>query len=70
MAHKRIFILNGHPAENSLNRTLAESYAQAAQAAGHEVRVTHLHDISFDPDFGFGGYKELKPLEAELEQVR
>jgi len=69
MTTKRIYILNGHPAESSLNRTLAESYAQAAQNAGHEVRLTHLHNISFDPDFGFGGYENQKPLEAELEQV-
>ena len=66
MTPKRIYILNGHPAESSLNRTLAESYAQAA---GHEVRLTHLHNISFDPDLGFGGYKVQKPLEMELEQV-
>jgi NAD(P)H dehydrogenase (quinone) len=69
MAPKRIYILNGHPAESSLNRTLAESYAQAAQDAGHEVRLTHLHNISFDPDFGYGGFDVQKPLEAGLEQV-
>ena len=69
MTPKRIYILNGHPAESSLNRTLAESYAQAAQDAGHEVRLTHLHNISFDPDYGFGGYEVRKPLEVELEQV-
>lgn len=69
MTPKRVFILNGHPAESSLNRTLAESYAEAARDAGHEVRLTHLHDLKFDPDFGFGGYENVKPLEAELEQV-
>ena len=69
MKQKRIYILNGHPAKSSLNRTLAESYAQAAQDAGHEVRLTHLHNISFDPDFGFGGYEVQKPLEEGLEQV-
>ena len=69
MTQKRIFILNGHPAENSLNRTLAETYAEAALQAGHEVRLTHLHDLNFDPDFGFGGYDKQKPLEPELEQV-
>ena len=69
MTHKRIFILNGHPAESSLNRTLAESYADAARAAGHEVRLTHLHDLTFDPDYGFGGYENQKPLEAELEHM-
>ena len=69
MTQKRIFILNGHPAETSLNRTLAETYAEAALQAGHEVRLTHLHDLNFDPDFGFGGYDKQKPLEPELEQV-
>ena len=69
MTHKRIYILNGHPAETSLNRTLAEAYAEAARNAGHEVRLTHIHDISFDPDYGFGGYERHKPLEAGLEQV-
>ncbi|MEM9140481.1 MAG: NAD(P)H-dependent oxidoreductase [Pseudomonadota bacterium] len=69
MELKRIYILNGHPAEQSLNRALAESYADAARRAGHDVRITHLHDLSFDPDFEFGGYREIKPLEDGLEQV-
>jgi NAD(P)H dehydrogenase (quinone) len=69
MTSKRIFILNGHPAESSLNRTLAESYADAARAAGHEVRLTHLNDLAFDPDYGFGGYENQKTLEPQLEQV-
>ena len=59
---KRIYILNGHPAENSLSRAMAEAYADAARAAGHDVRLTHIHDLDFDPDYGFGGYKNQKPL--------
>lgn len=66
---KRIFILNGHPAETSLNRAFAETYAKAARAAGHDVRVAHLHDLDFDADFGFAGYKTIKPLEPGLEEV-
>ena len=69
MKPKRIYVLNGHPAESSLNRTLAEEYAQSARQAGHDVRLTHLHDLSFDPDYGFGGYTNHKPLEDGLEQV-
>lgn len=69
MTPRRIFILNGHPAAESLNRTLAEQYADAAQAAGHEVRITHLQDLNFDADFEFAGYAKLKPLEPGLEQV-
>ncbi|WP_299423118.1 NAD(P)H-dependent oxidoreductase [uncultured Shimia sp.] len=69
MTQKRIFILNGHPAAESLTGSVAESYAQAARKAGHQVRMTNLHDLQFDPDYGFGGYVNQKPLEPELEQV-
>ena len=69
MTPKRIFILNGHPAAASLNRALAETYADAAREAGHEVRVTHLNDLSFDADYGFSGYVNQKPLEPAIEEV-
>lgn len=69
MTPKRIFVLDGHPAASSLTRSLAESYANAARDAGHQVRLTHLHDLEFDPDYGFGGYVNQKPLEPGLEQV-
>lgn len=65
---KRIFILNGHPAEQSLSRTLVEAYADAARRAGHEVRLTHLHDMDFDADFGWVNYQAPKVLEPVLEQ--
>ncbi len=66
---KRIFVLNGHPAETSLNRTLAETYVQSARDAGHDVRFMNLNDLDFDPDYGFSGYETHKPLEPELEQA-
>ncbi len=69
MAPKRIFILNAHPAATSLNRSLAETYADAARAAGHDVRLTHLNDLSFDADYGFSGYVNQKPLEPAIEEV-
>lgn len=65
---KRIFILNGHPAERSLSRTLVEAYAERAREAGHEVRITHLHDLAFDTDFGRADFLQSKPLEPALEQ--
>ncbi|MCV3271831.1 NAD(P)H-dependent oxidoreductase [Roseobacter sp. WL0113] len=70
MSGKRIFVLNGHPAQTSLNRHLAETYAAAARKAGHEVRLTHLADMEFDPDHGFAGYAQHKPLEAVLQAFR
>ena len=66
---KQIFILDGHPAKASLSRTLAETYAQAAEAAGHDLRMTHLSDLSFDMDFEKGGYSDYKPLEPDLEGI-
>ena len=70
MTAKRIFVLNGHPAETSLSRAFAQTYAQAAQAVGHDVRTTHLHDLDFDMDFGFAGYSKHKPLEPCLEDFQ
>jgi NAD(P)H dehydrogenase (quinone) len=64
----RILVLDGHPASASLCRSLAQSYADAAREAGHELRFTHLHDLAFDSDFGLAGYEVTKPLEPALEQ--
>ena len=69
MTQKTIYILNGHPGETSLSRSFAETYAEAARAVGHDVRVTHLHELEFDPDFGSGNYSNHKPLEPQLEEV-
>ncbi|MEM1293898.1 MAG: NAD(P)H-dependent oxidoreductase [Verrucomicrobiota bacterium] len=69
MKSKRILILNGHPGTQSLSRSLAESYRDSAEQAGHEVRLTHLSDMEFDSDFGGGGYKSTKPLELDLEKL-
>jgi NAD(P)H dehydrogenase (quinone) len=66
---KRILILDGHPAAESLSRSLASSYASGARSAGHEVRIVHLHDLHFDSDFGAASYSQLKPLEPSLALV-
>ncbi|WP_204113112.1 NAD(P)H-dependent oxidoreductase [Shimia biformata] len=67
MPRKRILVLNGHPAETSLSRQMVLAYAKGAADQGHDVRVLHLRDMDFDPDFGFGGFKTSKPLEPDLE---
>ena len=64
----RIFILDGHPGLGSVARQAVERYAAAAEAAGHEFRVAHLHDITFDPDRGVAGYDDAKPLEPVLQE--
>lgn len=64
----KIYVLNGHPAEASLSKQLSNTYARAAEANGHEVRLSHLHDMQFDIDYGFAGYAQTKPLEPDLEE--
>jgi len=66
---KRIFILEGHPGEQSLSAGFCARYAQAARDAGHEVRVACLSALEFDMDFGGGGYANPKPLEPVLQDV-
>ena len=67
MSRKKILILNGHPAPSSLSSLFAETYAEAAQGAGHDVRLTHLPDMAFDPDHETGGYATTKQREPVLE---
>jgi len=46
---KRILILQGHPDASTRHfcHALAESYAEAAGAAGHEVRLLEIARIEF-----------------------
>jgi putative NADPH-quinone reductase len=67
---KRIFVLNGHPAESSLSKSIVETYADSARIAGHDIRILHLNDISFDADYGFSGYTTHKPLEPALKKFQ
>ncbi|WP_415922477.1 NAD(P)H-dependent oxidoreductase [Tateyamaria sp. SN6-1] len=69
MDPKRITVLDGHPGTQSLSRLFTDTYTQAAQEAGHDVRVVRLSDLEFDMDFGDGGYSHWKPLEPQIEAV-
>ncbi len=66
MPHRKTLILNGHPAERSLSRLFADTYAAAARARGHDVRQHNLSEMEFDMDFGDGDYSNHKPLEPDL----
>ena len=67
MQSKNIVVLNGHPGQRSLSKSLSEAYAGAARDAGHDLRVHHLSDMVFDMDFGEAGFSETKALEPDLE---
>jgi NAD(P)H dehydrogenase (quinone) len=47
-APKNILVILGHPSNTSFSAALADAYAEAAQAAGHNVRVLRLADLQFD----------------------
>ncbi|HEY0010368.1 MAG TPA: NAD(P)H-dependent oxidoreductase [Candidatus Paceibacterota bacterium] len=66
---KKIYILLGHPDKETFSGHLADLYAEAAQAAGHEVRRTNVGDLSFDPIL-HKGYKVIQELEPDLKQVQ
>jgi NAD(P)H dehydrogenase (quinone) len=66
---KKILVLDGHPAKDSFCGALAQTYADAAKKSGHDVRIVHLADLSFDPDLGSASFKTVKPLEADLEDI-
>lgn len=65
----RILVLDGHPAEGAFCGALAREYAEKAREQGHEVRLRHLAELTFDPDFGVSSFKDAKPLEPDLQAI-
>ncbi len=63
----QILVLDGHPAKGAFSSAIAETYAAAARAKGHQVRVCKLSEMDFDPDFGVSAYRDAKPLEQDLQ---
>lgn len=66
---KRVLVVLGHPSNDSLCATLAQSYIQGAQKAGHEVRYISVGKLRFDPLL-HSGYETIQPLEPDLVQVQ
>jgi NAD(P)H dehydrogenase (quinone) len=63
---QKIFILLGHPDNDSFNCTLADEYQRGAEEAGHDVRRMNLCDMSFDPVLHHG-YRSIQELEPDLK---
>ena len=65
----RILILQGHPDTQSFCGNLALSYQQGAQSAGHECRLLHISELSFDPNLAHG-YRQIQTLEPDLVKAQ
>lgn len=66
---KRVLVLLGHPSNDSLCASLAQSYIEGAQKAGHEVRYTAVGQLQFDPLL-HNGYETIQSLEPDLVQFQ
>nr|WP_295902163.1 NAD(P)H-dependent oxidoreductase [uncultured Bdellovibrio sp.] len=66
---KKILVINGHPNAESLCASLAANYAKGAEQAGHEIKLVHLSQLSFDPIL-HKGYLKIQDLEPDLIQAQ
>lgn len=65
----RILVLDGHPAKGSFCSALAGEYSREAVDSGHEVRIRHLSELEFNPDYGTSDFDQGPKLEPDLETV-
>ena len=62
---RQVLVVLGHPCSDSLCAGLATAYADAARAAGAQVRVLRLGSLVFDPLL-HAGYRQVQTLEPDL----
>lgn len=65
----RILLILGHPDSGSFCAALARAYADAAQAAGHELRELPLCNLQFDPIL-HAGHRGQQSLEPDLQRAQ
>ena len=63
---RKIMIVVGHPQHNTFCEALGKTYRDAAQAAGHEVSLFVLADMTFDPIL-HDGNRKTQQLEPDLQ---
>ncbi len=65
----KIMIVVGHSMNDTFCEALGQAYRRGAESANHTVRMFVLSQMKFDPVLR-GGYRELQPLEPDLEAAR
>lgn len=67
---KNILVLNGNPKKESFNQALAESFAEGAKAAGHQVQYLWIGDLQFQPSLnnGFNVDTQLEPALIQFQE--
>lgn len=67
---RRILIADLHPGRVSFSAALAQAYREGAEAAGHQIRIASLSQMTFNPDFGQATFRNSPALEPDLEAFR
>ena len=66
---KKIFVLAGHPDNDSMCCRLVDKYVAGAKEAGNEVRYSYLGAMQFDPIL-HQGYRVIQELEPDLKKFQ
>jgi putative NADPH-quinone reductase len=67
--NKKIFILLGHPDDESYCGALFRSYEAGAREGGHEVRIQSLQRMDFNANLEYG-YNAIQELEPDLRMFQ
>jgi len=62
---KKILVINGNPKGESLSKSIAMTYYDAAISSGYDVKIFHIDELKFDPNLRMGRDGD-QPLEPDF----
>src|ERR1019366_2769397 len=75
----KIFIVLAHPEHRSFNGAMFRTAVETLSAAGHQVRTSDLHAMSFDPVSGRHNFltakdpdyfkQQIEDIESEIQKI-